>query len=45
VAEAAVADEVDDHVVAELLAVGEGQPHGGDARRHVVALTWMIGQS
>jgi hypothetical protein len=33
VAEAPVADEVDDDVVAELLAEGEGQAHGGDAGR------------
>ena len=38
VAEAAVADQVDQHVVAELLAEGEGQPHGGDAGRDVVGV-------
>ncbi len=38
VAEAAVADQVDQHVVAELLAEGEGQPHGGDAGLDVVGV-------
>ena len=38
VAEAAVADEVDDDVVAELLAEREGQAHGGDARGRVVGV-------
>ncbi len=36
VAEAPVADEVDDHVVAELLPVGEREAHGGDRRLGVV---------
>ncbi len=38
VAEAAVADQVDQHVVAELLAEGEGQAHGGDAALDVVGV-------
>ena len=38
VAEAAVADQVDDDVVAELLAEGEGEADGGDAGRHVVGV-------
>ena len=38
VPEAPVADEVDQHVVAELLAEGEREPHGADARRHVVGV-------
>ena len=38
VAEAAVADQVDDDVVAELLAEGERQADGADARLHVVGV-------
>ena len=38
VAEAAVADQVDHHVVAELLAEGEGQPHRAHAGGHVVGV-------
>ncbi len=38
VAEAPVADQVDQHVVAELLAEGEGQAHGADAGGHVVGV-------
>ena len=38
VAEAPVADQVDQDVVAELLAEGEGEAHGADARRHVVGV-------
>jgi len=36
VPEAAVADQIDQHVVAELLAEGERQPRRAHARRHVV---------
>ena len=38
VAVAAVADQVDHDVVAELLAEREREPHGGDAGRHVVGV-------
>ena len=38
VPEAPVADQVDQDVVAELLAEGEGQPDGADAGRHVVGV-------
>ena len=38
VAEAAVADQVDEHVVAELLAEGEGQPDRRHAGRHVIGV-------
>ena len=38
VAEAAVADQVDQHVVAELLAEREREPHGGDAGGDVVGV-------
>ena len=38
VPEAPVADQVDQHVVAELLAERECEPHGADARRHVVGV-------
>ncbi len=38
VAEAAVADQVDQHVVAELLAECEGEPHGAHAGLHVVGV-------
>ena len=38
VAEAAVADQVDDDVVAELLAEGEGEAHGADAGGDVVGV-------
>ena len=38
VAEAAVADQVDEHVVAKLLPEREGEPHRGDARRDVVGV-------
>ena len=38
VAVAAVADEVDEHVMAELLAEGEGEPHRAHARRDVVGV-------
>ena len=45
VAEAPVADEVDDDVVAEPAAVGDREPDGGDAASGSSALTWMIGTS
>ena len=38
VAEAPVADQVDQDVVAELLAEGEAEAHGGDAGGHVVGV-------
>ena len=38
VSEAPVADQVDQHVVAELLAEGEREPHGADAGGHVVGV-------
>ncbi len=38
VTEAAVADEVDQHVLAEAAAVGERQPHRGDRRLRVVGV-------
>ena len=38
VAPAAVADQVDQDVVAELVAVGEGEPDGGDAGGDVVGV-------